>query len=575
MGTQGFLCPLGPLLGRPAAAPGRVQLSMSFPWEEPPPVSSSSPPSLHARGSGNATQKGFRDEATNNLSGSGSSSRGGNEFFGTPAKVGNHFSWGEAVRGAAGASNSWPEERTMSTPKPATSSWDLSGSPLILAGADGEAHETRPVDSLAAELEYLESGAGVLRDQELIRSKPDRAGSSAKASLGKPTNDAAQRWETAATLPAAGATATTPPRVASSPKGEAARSSSSSTPPDPFFPPGAAQQQSQRSINSSSSSNHPTSPCTTRQEHQQQSQSSHHPATSERRSYNDDAVAESFGCGDEEDDNSVAAPPPWKPLIPGGLPRQPARVSNADRPIQGLGGGGGGSDGRQWSASFNFTGGGGGAPPSGGKGGYHPGPGGAASSTPTMQRRPSSTSSSGGVNFPPPRPSAKRRPSWSASSSGLSSNYSGLRSSRDDVSDTRSVGAASSMSSLFGGSSGKPGGPLHKLREMGFEDSVARNALAAAGGNVDLAIRLAIENAGATNAIEEPAFGWAWEAEKEKFLPFDPTVEEQLRKALARGLQFVTLSFAGNRYEMDLDRMTQTNLKTGGTRRIRPPPEVM
>lgn len=114
--------------------------------------------------------------------------------------------------------------------------------------------------------------------------------------------------------------------------------------------------------------------------------------------------------------------------------------------------------------------------------------------------------------------------------------------------------------------SSKSYAPVDVLTNMGFDEDLARVAIAAAGGDVDRAVRVMLEDAKAHDArrIGE------WEFEGDKgWAPFDCETDQLLREAFARGDASCHIRGGGNRYLVDFDSLTQLNLSSKRTRRIR------
>lgn len=115
-------------------------------------------------------------------------------------------------------------------------------------------------------------------------------------------------------------------------------------------------------------------------------------------------------------------------------------------------------------------------------------------------------------------------------------------------------------------SGGKPYAPVDVLTNMGFEEDLARVAIAAAGGDVDRAVRIMLEDAKAHNAREAGEWeflgdqGWA---------AFDIDTDRLLQEAYSRGDSACELKVAGNRYLVDFDAFTQLNIASKRTRRVR------
>eukprot|EP00929_Paragymnodinium_shiwhaense_P028094 TRINITY_DN16356_c0_g1_i2.p1 TRINITY_DN16356_c0_g1~~TRINITY_DN16356_c0_g1_i2.p1 ORF type:complete len:380 (+),score=88.88 TRINITY_DN16356_c0_g1_i2:177-1316(+) len=170
---------------------------------------------------------------------------------------------------------------------------------------------------------------------------------------------------------------------------------------------------------------------------------------------------------------------------------------------------------------------------------------------------------------------ARRRSSDGAVPSSMS--WSEVKASRrnstgGDTSALSSSSAAAAMQKRGSASGASRGGgvyaPIDVLLNMGYDEDVARVAFAAAGGDVDAAVRIMLEDARAHSAHRT----CEWEFEGDSgWAPFDLETEEKLRKAVApRGEGAVEIFGAGGRhYLVDFDSMTQVNLATKRTRRIR------
>eukprot|EP00927_Polykrikos_kofoidii_P048102 TRINITY_DN42328_c0_g1_i1.p1 TRINITY_DN42328_c0_g1~~TRINITY_DN42328_c0_g1_i1.p1 ORF type:complete len:492 (-),score=104.04 TRINITY_DN42328_c0_g1_i1:69-1544(-) len=127
-----------------------------------------------------------------------------------------------------------------------------------------------------------------------------------------------------------------------------------------------------------------------------------------------------------------------------------------------------------------------------------------------------------------------------------------------------SITAASATAALR--RSGRPYTPVDVLIGMGFDEDMARVAIAAAGGDVNRAVRIVLEDAKAHDA--RTACEWEFEGDS-GWAPFDLETGELLGKALERGDAFLEVNNAGRRYLVDLDALTQVNLASKKTRRIR------
>jgi len=108
--------------------------------------------------------------------------------------------------------------------------------------------------------------------------------------------------------------------------------------------------------------------------------------------------------------------------------------------------------------------------------------------------------------------------------------------------------------------------PVGVLVKMGFEEDLARVAIAAAGGDVDRAVRIMLEDAKAHNARQVGE----WEFEGDKgWAAFDCETDKLLCEAFSRGDSACELRVAGNRYMVDFDSLLQLNLSSRRTRRVR------
>jgi len=108
--------------------------------------------------------------------------------------------------------------------------------------------------------------------------------------------------------------------------------------------------------------------------------------------------------------------------------------------------------------------------------------------------------------------------------------------------------------------------PINELLEMGFDSSSARVAIAAAGGDVDLAVRIMLEDLRAHNARTQ----CEWEFEGDAgWAPFDVEADSTIKQAVARGDDCCEVRIAGHRYLLDFSNLTQFNLHSRRTRRIR------
>eukprot|EP00397_Hematodinium_sp_SG-2012_P020047 GEMP01020632.1.p1 GENE.GEMP01020632.1~~GEMP01020632.1.p1 ORF type:complete len:409 (+),score=59.30 GEMP01020632.1:67-1293(+) len=107
--------------------------------------------------------------------------------------------------------------------------------------------------------------------------------------------------------------------------------------------------------------------------------------------------------------------------------------------------------------------------------------------------------------------------------------------------------------------------PVTKLTEMGFDEVVARNALQAAAGDVQKAIRYA------SSEQVGPLASWTWESEHGVYIPFDPHVNKLLHQADNKKLRVCTYKIQGVSYTANLERRLQKNNTSNTVRRIRPP----
>merc|ERR1712167_361942 len=107
--------------------------------------------------------------------------------------------------------------------------------------------------------------------------------------------------------------------------------------------------------------------------------------------------------------------------------------------------------------------------------------------------------------------------------------------------------------------SGTPAGarvyePVDVLVNMGFDLELSRVAIAAAGGDIDRAVRIVMEDAKAHTSIE--AGEWEFEGDK-GWAAFDCDTDRHLSGAYLRGDSACELRIAGNRYLVDFDNLTQ------------------
>jgi len=101
---------------------------------------------------------------------------------------------------------------------------------------------------------------------------------------------------------------------------------------------------------------------------------------------------------------------------------------------------------------------------------------------------------------------------------------------------------------------------------MGFDEDSARAAVVAAGGDVDRAVRMALEDLKAHNAMNQ----CEWEFEGDMgWVFFDGDTDATIRGAVERGESACEIRTRGQRYLIDFDSMTQLNLTSQRSRRIR------
>jgi len=101
---------------------------------------------------------------------------------------------------------------------------------------------------------------------------------------------------------------------------------------------------------------------------------------------------------------------------------------------------------------------------------------------------------------------------------------------------------------------------------MGFDQELARVAITAAGGDIDRAVRIMLEDSMAHNARQVAE----WEFEGDKgWAAFDCDTDLFLSEAYGSGDSACELRVGGNRYLVDFDSLTQLNLSSHRTRRIR------
>lgn len=112
----------------------------------------------------------------------------------------------------------------------------------------------------------------------------------------------------------------------------------------------------------------------------------------------------------------------------------------------------------------------------------------------------------------------------------------------------------------------RPYEPINELLSMGFDEASARAAIAAAGGDVDRAVRIVLEDTKAHDARSR----CEWEFEGDSgWVPFDGEVDDIIKDAVARGQSACEFRARGNPYFIDLENLTQLNLSSKRTRRIR------
>lgn len=108
--------------------------------------------------------------------------------------------------------------------------------------------------------------------------------------------------------------------------------------------------------------------------------------------------------------------------------------------------------------------------------------------------------------------------------------------------------------------------PINELLDMGFDPASARVAIAAARGDVDLAARIMLEDMRAHNARTQ----CEWEFEGDAgWAPFDVEADTAIKQAVERGDDCCEVRIAGHRYLLDFANMTQFNMSSRRTRRIR------
>lgn len=230
----------------------------------------------------------------------------------------------------------------------------------------------------------------------------------------------------------------------------------------------------------------------------------------------------------------------------GGYPSR--RASVADRPVGGFASGGF-SSGPQSSlvgrSSCSFTG-------SSSSGGPR---------SPVSDRPLGFFGSSSSSSGPRPQPFHSQR-----RKSGVSGNGSPAPKSPARAPPSSHSPSPSSASNRLRRSSLRPFEPINALLDLGMDRDSARAAIAAAGGDVERAVRLVMDDSRAHDARE----GGEWEFQGDKgWVPFDAESESVLRAALDAGKPACELHAGGQRYFIDLDNLTQLNLTTCRTRAIR------
>jgi len=164
------------------------------------------------------------------------------------------------------------------------------------------------------------------------------------------------------------------------------------------------------------------------------------------------------------------------------------------------------------------------------------------------------------------------------SGSGSSSPFAGGAMSTRRRSSTGSIASCSSPTSqsLEGGGGGTSGprrvsnsisyAPVDTLVNMGFDKELARVAIAAAGGDIDRAVRIMLEDSQAHDARTHG--DWEFEGDK-GWAPFDQQTDATLSEAFNRGESATEIRAGGNRYLVDFDTFTQLNLNSKKMRNIR------
>eukprot|EP00913_Durusdinium_trenchii_P025107 g23567.t1 len=119
--------------------------------------------------------------------------------------------------------------------------------------------------------------------------------------------------------------------------------------------------------------------------------------------------------------------------------------------------------------------------------------------------------------------------------------------------------------------------PIEKLLSMGVDKESQQNgwprlseenraALSAVGGDVEKAMRLVLEDSKAH--VSREACDWEFEGDK-GWVPFDPESDGILQAAVDQGKEACELRFNRQRYLVDFTSLTQLNLTTQRSRRIR------
>lgn len=108
--------------------------------------------------------------------------------------------------------------------------------------------------------------------------------------------------------------------------------------------------------------------------------------------------------------------------------------------------------------------------------------------------------------------------------------------------------------------------PIEKLLGMGMDKESARVALCAVGGDVEKAMRLVLEDSKAH--VSREACEWEFEGDK-GWVPFDVESDRILQKAVDQMKEACELRLNGHRYLIDFNSLTQLNLASQRSRRIR------